>query len=380
MPLSPSILKSLTSPTISPMAKSTPKLTQSALGWAAQDSSGKLTPFMFKRRENGLDDVTIKILYCGMCRTDVHFAKNDWGNTTYPIVPGYEIIGIVIKVGSNVSKFKVGERVGVGYVAATCLDCELCNSFQENYCDQMKPVYNSIHWDDTPTYGGYSTIMVADHRYVVHIPDSLPMDRAAPLMGAGLTVYTAMKNSNLFESPGKHMAVIGLGGVGHMAIKFGKAFGHHVTVISTSPSKEKDAKEKLDADGFILSTDLKQMQRNRRSLDFIIDTVSAKHSLGPYLELLKVNGTISIVGEPAQPIEVLATPLIYGKKVVRGSIIGSVKELQEMMNFCGKHNILCEIELVTIDKINEAFDRLSKNDVKFRFVLNVAAHQYSSRL
>ncbi|XP_006351089.1 probable cinnamyl alcohol dehydrogenase 6 [Solanum tuberosum] len=362
------------------MANSTPKFTQSALGWAAHDSSGKLTPFMFKRRENGVEDVTIKILYCGMCRTDVHFAKNDWGNTTYPIVPGYEISGIVIKVGSNVSKFKVGERVGVGYVAATCLDCELCNSFQENYCDQMKSVYNSIHWDDTPTYGGYSTIMVADHRYVVHIPESLPMDRAAPLMGAGLTVYTAMKNSNLFESPGKHMAVIGLGGVGHMAIKFGKAFGHHVTVISTSPSKEKDAKDKLDADGFVLSTDLKQMQRNRRSLDFIIDTVSAKHSLGPYLELLKVNGTISIVGEPAQPIEVPATPLIYGKKVVRGSIIGSVKELQEMMNFCGKHNILCEIELVSIDKINEAFDRLSKNDVKFRFVLNVAAHQYSSRL
>ncbi|CAN4101617.1 unnamed protein product [Withania somnifera] len=349
------------------LTSSTPKLTQSVVGWAAHDSSGKLTPFMFKRRENGVDDVTIKILYCGMCRTDVHFTKNDWGNTAYPIVPGYEISGIVIKVGSNVSKFKVGERIGVGYVAASCLDCEHCKSFQENYCDQMRPVYNSTHWDGTPTYGGYSTILVADHRYVVHIPERLPLDRAAPLMGAGLTVYTAMKHSNLFESSGKHMAVIGLGGVGHMAIKFGKAFGHHVTVISTSPAKEKDAKHKLDADAFILSTDLIQMQ------------VSAKHSLGPYLELLKVNGIISIVGEPAMPIEVPATPLIYGKKVVRGSIIGSVKELQEMMNFCGKHNILCDIELVSTDKINEAFDRLAKNDVKFRFVLNVAGHQ-SSRL
>ncbi|XP_059275945.1 probable cinnamyl alcohol dehydrogenase 6 [Lycium ferocissimum] len=378
MPLSPSVLKALiTTPAISPMAKSTPKLTKTALGWAAHDSSGKLTPFIFKRRENGVDDVTIKILYCGMCRTDVHFAKNDWGNTAYPIVPGYEITGIVIKVGSNVSNLKIGERVGVGYVAASCLECELCKSFQENYCDHMRPVYNSIHWDGSPTYGGYSTMLVADHRYVVHIPESLPMDRAAPLMGAGLTVYTAMKHSNLFESKGKHMAVIGLGGVGHMAIKFGKAFGHHVTVISTSPFKEKDAKEKLGADGFILSTDLKQMLRNRRSLDFVIDTVSAKHSLGPYLELLKVNGIISIVGEPAQPIEVPATPLIYGKKVIRGSIIGSVKEIQEMMYFCGEHNILCDIEVVSTDKINEAFDRLAKNDVKFRFVLNVAGHQSS---
>ncbi|MCD7456202.1 hypothetical protein HAX54_030870 [Datura stramonium] len=240
----------------------------------------------------------------------------------------------------------------------------------------MRPVYNSIHWDGTPTYGGYSTILVTDHRYVVHIPESLPMDEQHYLMGAGLTVYTIWlaiylihqetHGSNRFRS------------VGHMAIKFGKAFGHRVTVISTSPSKQKDAKDKLGAHDFILSTHLKQMQRNRRSLDFIIDTVSAKHSLGPYLELLKVNGIISIVGEPAQPIEVPATPLIYGKKVVRGSIIGSVKEIQEMMNFCGKHNILADIELVSTDQINEAFDRLSKNDVKFRFVLNVASNDIPS--
>nr|GLL33012.1 probable cinnamyl alcohol dehydrogenase 6 [Ipomoea trifida] len=352
-------------------------MAQKVLGWAAHDDSGKLRPFIFTRRENGINDVTIKIMYCGICRTDVDFARNEWENTTYPIVPGYEIVGIITKVGSNVGDFKIGDRVGVGFVSHTCLKCELCNNSKENYCDQMRPVYNAIASDGSVTYGGFSKMIVAHHRYCVHIPNNLPMDRAAPLLGAGITVYCAMKNSNIFESPGKQIGVIGLGGLGHMAIKFAKAFGHHVTVISTSPSKEKLAKEKLGSDHFILSTNPTQMQWSRRSLDFILDTVSANHSLGPYIELLKVDGTLAIVGEPPNPIDFPSTPLIYGKRTIKGSIIGSVEEIEEMMDLCGKYEILPDIELVSPKRINEAFDRLLKNDVKFRFVLDIAGDQAS---
>nr|GMD24940.1 probable cinnamyl alcohol dehydrogenase 6 [Ipomoea batatas] len=280
-------------------------MAQKVLGWAAHDDSGKLRPFIFTRR--------------------------------------YEIVGIITKVGSNVGDFKIGDRVGVGYVSHTCLKCELCNNSKENYCDQMRPVYNAIASDGSVTYG----------------------------------VYCAMKNSNIFESPGKQIGVIGLGGLGHMAIKFAKAFGHHVTVISTSPSKEKLAKDKLGSDHFILSTNPTQMQWSRRSLDFILDTVSANHSLGPYIELLKVDGTLAIVGEPPNPIDFPSTPLIYGKRTIKGSIIGSVEEIEEMMDLCGKYEILPDIELVSPKRINEAFDRLLKNDVKFRFVLDIAGDQAS---
>nr|GMD26730.1 probable cinnamyl alcohol dehydrogenase 6 [Ipomoea batatas] len=304
-------------------------MAQKVLGWAAHDDSGKLRTFIFTRR--------------------------------------YEIVGIITKVGSNVGDFKIGDRVGVGFVSHTCLKCELCNNSKENYCDQMRPVYNGIASDGSVTYGGYC----------VHIPNNLPMDRAAPLLGAGITVYCAMKNSNIFESPGKQIGVIGLGGLGHMAIKFAKAFGHHVTVISTSPSKEKLAKDKLGSDHFILSTNPTQMQWSRRSLDFILDTVSANHSLGPYIELLKVDGTLAIVGEPPNPIDFPSTPLIYGKRTIKGSIIGSVEEIEEMMDLCGKYEILPDIELVSPKRVNEAFDRLLKNDVKFRFVLDIAGDQAS---
>ncbi|MCD7456208.1 hypothetical protein HAX54_030876 [Datura stramonium] len=300
----------------------TSKDTQCVTGWAAHDPSGKITPYTFKRRENGVSDVTIKILYCGMCRTDVHFAKNDWGDTIYPLVPGYEITGIIEKVGSKVSNFKKEDRVGVGYV--------------------------------------------------IHMPDNLPLDRAAPLLGAGITVYTPMKDSHLFETAGKRIGVVGLGGLGHMAIKFGKAYGHHVTVLSTSPSKEKDAKEQLGADDFVVTSNEDEMKMRKRSLDFIVDTVSTKHSLGPYLELLKVNGILAMVGAPSKPLDFPILPLIYGKRTVKGSIIGSIKEIQEMMDFCGKHYILSDIEIVSTDRINEAFERLEKNDVKFRFVLDIA--------
>ncbi|OIT29592.1 PREDICTED: probable cinnamyl alcohol dehydrogenase 6 isoform X1 [Nicotiana attenuata] len=354
------------------MAQTTPNHTQNVSGWAAHDSSGKITPFTFKRRENGENDVTIEILYCGMCHTDLHHVKNDWGFTMYPVVPGHEITGIITKVGSNVTKLKDGDRVGVGCLAATCLKCEYCKDSQENYCDQVQFTYNGIFWDGTITYGGYSNMLVADHRYVVRIPDNLAMDRAAPLLCAGITVYSPLKDNNLVKTQGKRIGIIGLGGLGHVAVKFGKAFGHHVTVISTSPSKEQEAKHNLGADDFILSTNPKQMQARKRTLDFILDTVAANHSLGIYLELLKVNGTLVIVGAPEKPIDLPAFPMIFGKRNVKGSMIGSIEETQEMMDLCGKHNILSDIEIITTDQINEGLDRLAKNDVKYRFVIDIA--------
>ncbi|KAM7257493.1 hypothetical protein ACFE04_013234 [Oxalis oulophora] len=353
------------------MAQTSPNHTQTVSGWAAHDTSGKLTPFTFKRRENGINDVSIKILYCGICHTDLHHVKNDWGITMYPVVPGHEIIGVITKVGSNVKNFKVGDKAGVGCLAASCLDCEYCKSDQENYCDKLQFVYNGIFWDGTITYGGYSDLFVADHRYVVHVPENLAMDAAAPLLCAGITVFCPLKDNNLLESPGKKIGIVGLGGLGHIAVKFGKAFGLHVTVISTSPSKEKEAKERLGADDFILSTNEEQMQSCRRSLDFILDTVSASHPFGPILELLKVNGTLSVVGAPEKPLQLPAFPLIFGKRTIKGSIIGGMKETQEMMDLCGKHNITCDIELIKMDNINEALDRLAKGDVRYRFVIDV---------
>ncbi|KAK4752821.1 hypothetical protein SAY87_021619 [Trapa incisa] len=295
------------------MAQETPYHTQMVSGWAAHDSSGKIEPFIFKRRENGPNDVTIKILYCGICHSDLHFAKNDWGITMYPVVPGHEITGVIVKVGNNVTKFKVGDRAGVGCLAASCLECDFCLNSEENYCDKIQFTYNGIFWDGSVTYGGYSKMIVADHRFVVRIPDALPMDAAAPLLCGGVTVFSPFKDHNLLGSgPPRKVGVVGLGGLGHVAVKFGKAFGHHVTVISTSPSKEAEAKQRLGADDFIVSTDADQMNAAKRRLDFILDTVSAKHSLGPILELLKVNGTLVTVGAPERPFELPAFPLIFG--------------------------------------------------------------------
>ncbi|KAM7521247.1 hypothetical protein LguiB_020209 [Lonicera macranthoides] len=361
------------------MAQTTPNHTQTAFGWAAHDSSGVISPYTFKRRENGENDVTIEILYCGMCHTDLHYARNDWGITMYPVVPGHEIAGVITKVGSEVKGFKIGDRVGVGCLAASCLKCDYCKESQENYCDQVQFSYNGIFWDGSITYGGYSNFYVSDYRYVVHIPESLPMDAAAPLLCAGITVFCPMKDNNLVNSAPKKIGVVGLGGLGHVAVKFGKAFGHHITVISTSPSKEKEAKERLGVDDFLISTDPQQMQSRKRSMDFIIDTVSAQHSLGPILELLKVKGTLVIVGAPEKPMDLPSFPLIFGKRVVKGSMIGGVKETQEMMELCGKHNITCDIETVKADpdSINQALHRLSKNDVKYRFVIDIAGKSSS---
>uniref|UniRef100_A0A7N0ZZ61 Enoyl reductase (ER) domain-containing protein n=1 Tax=Kalanchoe fedtschenkoi TaxID=63787 RepID=A0A7N0ZZ61_KALFE len=302
------------------MAQTTPNHTKTVSGWAASDPSGHIAPYTFKRRATGADDVAIEILYCGICHTDLHYAKNEWGITMYPVVPGHEITGLVTEVGSNVRSFQVGDRVGVGCMAASCLKCDLCQTSQENYCDKLQLTCNGVFWDGSITYGGYSKMLVADHRFVVRIPENLPMDAAAPLLCAGVTVFTPLKDSGMLRSPGRRLGVIGLGGLGHLAVKFGKAFGQHVTVISTTPEKEREARERLGVDDFVVSSDEEEMQARRKTMDLIIDTVSAQHDLGTYLELLKVDGTLSLVGAPEKPLHLQAFPLIFGHvKEDRGS-------------------------------------------------------------
>ncbi|KAK9111218.1 hypothetical protein Scep_018737 [Stephania cephalantha] len=355
------------------MAKKSPEHEhpQKAFGWAARDTSGALSPFDFSRRENNVDDVTIKIQYCGVCHSDLHSVKNEWGITMYPIVPGHEIVGVVTKVGNNVKKFKVGDRVGVGVMVGSCEKCENCKQDLENYCRKMILTYNAIDHDGTRTYGGYSDMVVVKEHYVLRIPDNLPLDASAPLLCAGITVYSPMQYYGMTE-PGKHLGVVGLGGLGHVAVKLGKAFGLKVTVISTSPSKEKEAIDKLGADSFLISTDMDQMKTASYTLDYIIDTVSAVHSLAPLIGLLKLNGKLVTVGLPNKPLELPIFPLILGRKMVGGSDIGGIKETQEMLDFCAKHNITADIELIKMDYINTAMERLSKSDVHYRFVIDIA--------
>ncbi|KAF3440514.1 hypothetical protein FNV43_RR18798 [Rhamnella rubrinervis] len=344
---------------------------QKVYGWAATDSSGILSPFHFSRRDNGDEDVTIKILYCGVCHSDLHTAKNEWGFTFYPVVPGHEIVGVVTKTGKNVTKFKDGDRVGVGVIVGSCKSCECCQQDLENYCPKFVFTYNSLYHDGTKTYGGYSDMIVVDQHYVLRFPDNLPSDSGAPLLCAGITVYSPMKYYGITE-PGKHLGVAGLGGLGHVAVKLAKAFGLKVTVISTSPNKETEAIDRLGADSFLLSTDAAKIKAALGTMDYIIDTVSGIHPLGPLLGLLKVNGKLITVGLPGKPLELPILPLALGRKLVGGSDIGGMKETQEMLDFCGKHNITADIELIKMDYINTAMERMAKSDVRYRFVIDVA--------
>ncbi|XP_058179439.1 probable mannitol dehydrogenase [Rhododendron vialii] len=341
-----------------------------AVGWAARDPSGILSPFKFPRRGNGDDDVTVKVMYCGVCHSDLHTLKNEWGFTMYPIVPGHEIVGVVTETGKNVEKFKVGDRVGVGVIVDSCRTCDICHQDLENYCPKVIFTYNSIHPDGTKTQGGYSDVMVVDQGYVLRFPDNLPPDAGAPLICAGITVYSPMQYYGMTE-PGKHLGVVGLGGLGHLAVKFGKAFGLKVTLISTSPKKEAEAINKLGADSFLLSTDPSKMKDAMGTMDYIIDTVSAVHPLAPLLGLLKLNGKLVNVGLPDKPLELPMFPICLGRKLVGGSNIGGIKETQEMLDFCAEHNIVSDIELIRMGDINAAMERLAKSDVKYRFVIDV---------
>ncbi|XP_016201085.1 probable mannitol dehydrogenase [Arachis ipaensis] len=343
-----------------------------AFGWAARDTSGVLSPFNFSRRETRENDVAFKVLYCGVCHSDIHMLKNEWGFSLYPIVPGHEIIGIVTEVGSKVNKFKVGDKVGVGCMVGSCRKntCRNCNDALENYCPQMILTYGVKDTDGTITYGGYSDLMVADENFVVRIPQGFPLDAAAPLLCAGITVYSPLRYYGL-DKPGLHVGVVGLGGLGHMAVKFAKAFGVKVTVISTSPEKKDEAIQLLGADHFLISRDHDQMQAATGSFDGIIDTVSAFHPLLPLISLLKCHGKLVMVGAPEKPLELPVFPLIMGRKTVAGSTIGGMKETQEMIDFAAKHNVKPEIEVIPIDYINTALERLLKADVKYRFVIDI---------
>ncbi|URE20718.1 Cinnamyl alcohol dehydrogenase [Musa troglodytarum] len=344
---------------------------QKAFGWAARDTTGVLSPFNFSRRSTGPKDVSIKILYCGVCHSDLHFLKNEWGFSVYPLVPGHEIVGVVTQVGSSVRKFQVGDTVAVGCMVGGCDECDECINKRESYCRNSILTYNHIYHDGTRTYGGYSDKLVVEEHYVLRFPDGLPMAAGAPLLCAGITVYSPMRYFGLSQ-PGTHLGVVGLGGLGHVAVKFAKAFGVKVTVISTSPGKQKEAMEELGADAFIVSRDEEQMKAAMATMDGIIDTVSAQHSLLPLLDLLKYHGKLIMVGAPPEPLDLPIFPLLTGRKLVAGSATGGIEETQEMLDFASKHNITADVEVIPMKYINVAMERLAKGDVKYRFVIDIA--------
>jgi uncharacterized zinc-type alcohol dehydrogenase-like protein len=325
-----------------------------------------------KRRELQAHDVEMEVLYCGICHSDLHQIKNDFGGTMWPIVPGHEIVGKVTYIGANVKKFKIGDLAAIGCIVDSCGKCEYCEDGLEQFCD--KGVTFSFNSADKylggATFGGFSKTYVCDENYVLHVPKTLDLAGAAPLLCAGITVYSPLKHWQ--AGPGKMVGILGIGGLGHVAIKIAKAMGAHVVVFTTSASKVADAK-RLGADEAVLSTDPKEMKNYIRKMHFIIDTVSAKHDVNTYLHLLKPDGSVVLVGLPPESLEVNAFSVVSGRHSFSGSNIGGIAETQEMLDFCAKHNITADIELINIQQINEAFDRLQKGDVKYRFVIDMAS-------
>jgi uncharacterized zinc-type alcohol dehydrogenase-like protein len=323
------------------------------------------------RRELGSHDVQIEIIYCGICHSDLHAIQNDWGSTTYPVVPGHEIVGRVTKVGLSVSRFAVGDLVGVGCIVDSCRECQYCHEGEEQFCEQgFTVVFNSHDKKHGGiTYGGFSESIIVDENYVVNIPKTLDLASAAPILCAGITVYSPLKHWEI--GPGKKVGIIGIGGLGHIAIKIAKAMGGDVTVFTTSLSKVNDAR-RLGADEVILTTNSEQLKFLSK-FDLILDTVSAKHDVNDYLNILKVDGSLVLVGLPVEPLPVGAFNVVKGRKSFSGSNIGGIRETQEALDFCAQHNITANIELIQVDQVNEAFERLEKGDVKYRFVVDMAS-------
>lgn len=340
--------------------------------YAAQDSTSPLTPFDIERRDPGPHDVEIEIQYCGVCHSDLHFLRNDLGISLYPMVPGHEIIGKVISVGDHVKKFKAGDVAGVGCLVDSCHECDNCKDGLEQYCQGgMVFTYSAYEKDGkTVTQGGYSAKIVVDERFVLKVSEKLPPEKAAPLLCAGITTYSPLRYWKVGK--GHKVAILGMGGLGHMAIKFAVSFGADVTVLSTSPSKKADA-EKLGAHHFVLTNNEEQFKNVANQFDFIIDTVSAPHDYGSYVGLLKTNGTLICVGLPSEPIQFPAINLVFARKCIAGSLIGGLPETQEMLDYCAEHNITADVEVIPIQKINEAFERMLKSDVKYRFVIDMAS-------
>jgi uncharacterized zinc-type alcohol dehydrogenase-like protein len=339
--------------------------------YATFSATEALKPFDLQRREPGPNDVLIDIKFCGICHSDIHQARNEWNNSIYPMVPGHEIAGVVSKVGSKVTKFKAGDRVGVGCMVDSCRECTSCKEGLENYCEHKNVLtYNDVELDGkTPTFGGYSNHITVNEHFVLHIPDNIPLDKAAPLLCAGITTYSPLKHWN--AGPGKKVAIAGLGGLGHMAVKIAHALGADVTVISRSHSKEADAK-KMGANNFVATSDPGALEKAQNQFDLIINTVSSPSEINAYLAMLKRDGVMVLVGAPGENLPVDPFSLIGKRRSLAGSAIGGLPETQEMLDFCGKHNIASDIEIISIDKVNEAYERMLKSDVRYRFVIDIA--------
>jgi uncharacterized zinc-type alcohol dehydrogenase-like protein len=340
-------------------------------GYAAAHASAPIAPFSFERREPGAHDVQIDIKYCGICHSDIHQARNGWGNSIFPMVPGHEIVGRVVRVGEKVTKFKVGDAAGVGCFVDSCRRCQYCEEGLEQYCAEgCTQTYNGMERDGaTPTFGGYSDKIVVNEDYVLHLPKNLPLDATAPLLCAGITLYSPLMHWKV--GPGKQVAIVGLGGLGHMGVKIAHALGAEVTVISQTLRKESEAK-RLGADHFHASADPETFIKLRSRFDLIINTVSAGIDWNQYLSLVKVDGTMVILGVPETPVPVNAFSLIPTRRSLSGSMIGGIKETQEMLDFCGRHNIVSDIEVTSIQRVNEAYERVIHSDVRYRFVIDMA--------
>ena len=342
-------------------------------GYAVKNSTAHFEPFSFHRRSLSEHDVLIKILFCGICHSDIHQARNEWGKSIYPMVPGHEIIGCIEQIGTAVTKHKLGDIVGVGCFVDSCRFCSSCQAHEEQFCEQhLSLTYNGFEQDQcTPTYGGYSTQIVVHENYILTIPHTLasnnPLANIAPLLCAGITTYSPLRRFNI--QAGKKIAIVGLGGLGHVGVKLANAMGAHVTVVSTSPSKENDAK-KLGAHDFILANN--ELTACTSRFDFILDTVSAMHDFNAYLGLLKRGGTMVLVGVPPQPSTILATSLITNRRQLAGSLIGGIAETQAMLDYCAEKNITADVEIIGIQQLDRAYERILKSEVKYRFVIDLA--------
>jgi len=340
--------------------------------YAASSSTSPLAPFTIERRDPGPHDVVIDIEYCGICHTDLHLVRDEWGHTRYPIVPGHEIVGRIAAVGSEVTRWKSGERAGIGCFVDSCRTCESCRDGEEQFClEGMVTTYNGIERGTKKvTYGGYSTRIVVDERYVLRVPEGLDPAAAAPLLCAGITTYSPLHRFG--AAPGRRVAVVGLGGLGHMGVKYARALGAEVTVISHSGRKREDAR-RLGAHDFVVSEPAESLAKHAGRFDLVLDTVSAPHAYGPYLDLLRRDGTMVIVGVPPKPEPLAASSLITHRRRLVGSLIGGIRETQEMLDFSARHGITADIETIAIGDVNTAYDRLARGDVRYRFVIDLAS-------
>jgi uncharacterized zinc-type alcohol dehydrogenase-like protein len=343
----------------------------STKAFSTSAATAPLRSATIERRQPTATDVQIQILYCGVCHSDLHYARNEWHFTQYPAVPGHEIVGRVTAVGGGVKKFKVGDTVGVGCLVDSCRTCPDCRAGLEQFCHGMVMTYGSIDKHlGTPTLGGYAQSIVVTEDFVLRMPANLNLAATAPLLCAGITTYSPLRHWKV--GPGQKVGIVGLGGLGHMGVKFARAFGAQVVLFTTSPGKVADGK-RLGAHDVVVSTDAAQMQAQAGSFDFILDAVSASHDINAYLNLLKRDGNLVLVGAPEKPFALAAFPLIFSRRSFSGSMIGGLPETQEMLDFCGQHNITSDIEMIRMDQINVAYERMLKSDVKYRFVIDMAS-------